>query len=483
MDRSLQALHKENQLASKMLLGILIMAIAVEVMRKAPIQTTLSVLVVGGLTNLAIALFNWKKVKIQWVPFIAAVGIGFLTYMVVSTSNSQFRFLGLLAMVALMSFYSDYRPILLIGVINIGIGNMLLLGNVSISDLFVVNFYLLFTVFFLIVQARLRKKIHTENEKSHMEVVKVNEQNTVLLDKVREAIQALNTFSHHLQENIKSAKEITLEITTAFHEIANGSTDQAASVTDISHSIQSMDQDIQVLAKASVEMMTLSRQTDTVTTEGSQQVTILDRKMDDVEKIISGSVEIITGLNEQSKLIGQIVQTINNIAGQTNLLALNAAIEAARAGEAGRGFAVVADEIRNLAEESSRSTEEIGNILRLIQDQTEEASHQIQEGQQAVILSKEAKEAVKNAFGQIAANTEDVVKQAGYLEKTTRNIEKSSRQIVGEATSISSITEEISASIDNVLASNDHQEDRIKSIATGFQELNNLLNELKELTR
>lgn len=481
MDHSLQTLYKENRLASRMLLGALVLAVVMEFFRHAPIQTTLSILVVGGLTVGVVVLMNWKLFKIHYVPYIAVLGTCFLTYMLMVTSDSEFRFFGLFAAIILMALYSDYKPILLAGILNIGIGNALLFRRVPMSDIFVMNFYLIFTVVFLIVQAKIRSKVHRDNEEAHAEVVKMNEQNALLLEKTKNAIQALNTFSNHLKENIKSVKEITNEITGAFHEIAKGSDDQANSVNDISHSIQSMDQGIQVLAKASVEMMSLSDQTVAVTKEGHQQVEILDLKMNDVDKIISGNVEIITGLNEQSKLIGQIVHAINNIAGQTNLLALNAAIEAARAGEAGRGFAVVADEIRNLAEESSRSTEEIGNILHLIQSQTEKAAHQIREGQQAVILSKEAKDAVKNAFGQIAANTENVVKQAGYLEKTTKTIEKSSRQIVGEASSISSITEEISASIDNVLASNEHQSERMESIATSFNELNHLLNELREL--
>ena len=82
---------------------------------------------------------------------------------------------------------------------------------------------------------------------------------------------------------------------------------------------------------------------------------------------VSRSAQVVTKLGENSKEIGQIVETISGIAGQTNLLALNAAIEAARAGEQGKGFAVVAEEVRKLAEQSKAAAERIANLIEGIQ--------------------------------------------------------------------------------------------------------------------
>ena len=79
--------------------------------------------------------------------------------------------------------------------------------------------------------------------------------------------------------------------------------------------------------------------------------------------VVREVVTTMTGIQESSKKIADIISTIDGIAFQTNILALNAAVEAARAGEQGRGFAVVASEVRSLAQRSAQAAKEIKSLI------------------------------------------------------------------------------------------------------------------------
>lgn len=140
-----------------------------------------------------------------------------------------------------------------------------------------------------------------------------------------------------------------------------------------------------------------SQQTDSSAQRGrnviSNTVSTMQQLADSMQEAANG----IGALDQQSQLIGTILQTISAIAGQTNLLALNAAIEAARAGEQGRGFAVVADEVRQLASRTTEATAEIASVV-----------HQNQElASKAVAVISQSKDQAGKAL--ILANDADAV--------------------------------------------------------------------------
>jgi len=120
------------------------------------------------------------------------------------------------------------------------------------------------------------------------------------------------------------------------------------------------------------------------------------------------STQTMQALEQDSKNINTILDTIRSIAEQTNLLALNAAIEAARAGDQGRGFAVVADEVRALARRTADSTGEIDSLLGNLARRTQEVTQQMQSSLQVSHTSVERIQQARDSFDKIRNSVDSI---------------------------------------------------------------------------
>ena len=167
----------------------------------------------------------------------------------------------------------------------------------------------------------------------------------------------------------------------ASHQLAEGASEQAASLEETSASLEEIASMTKTNADNAGQANALMQETAKVVGQANQSMAQLTRSME----------EITVASSETAK----IIKTIDEIAFQTNLLALNAAVEAARAGEAGAGFAVVADEVRALA---MRAAEAAQNTAALIEGTVDK----IEAGSELVSTTNKAFSEVTASSGKVA---------------------------------------------------------------------------------
>ncbi len=155
---------------------------------------------------------------------------------------------------------------------------------------------------------------------------------------------------------------------------------------------------------------------------------------------------IVKTLAVTAERIGGVIAVINSIARQTDLLALNATIEAARAGQAGRGFAVVASEVKELASQTARATDEVGNQIAAIQAETRQA-----------VIAIDAIGGIINEVDSIATGIAAAMEEQGVAtEEIARNVQEAAQgtlSVNGAITQMRHATTDVEASSVHVLGS------------------------------
>jgi methyl-accepting chemotaxis protein len=214
------------------------------------------------------------------------------------------------------------------------------------------------------------------------------------------------------------------------------------------------------------EQLTVAMQgVSSLTTNGAeveQSVSSVHQIMDVMKTHISQSSRHMETLGSFSVQIGEIVHTIEEIAGQTNLLALNAAIEAARAGDSGRGFAVVADEVRKLAERTETATKEISQIINDTLQETIRSSDAMASSVTQVDIAIEQIEAARILTNRMVMKTQE------------------SEQAI---TRVTQVSEASSAAAEQVTAAAEEMTVQLQEAVLAAQDLSDVARQLSESAR
>lgn len=203
---------------------------------------------------------------------------------------------------------------------------------------------------------------------------------------------------------------LTADIKASGHKLAEGTTQQAASIQETSSTLEESSSMVHQTAQNTKEADALAQQAKTFADKGNTEMqTMLD---------------LMQELKRSSGEIGKIIKVIDEIAFQTNILSLNAAVEAARAGDAGKGFAVVAEEVRNLAQRSAQAAKDTSEIIENNINLSEKCLEITQQVGGSLVEIKDETHKVSELLDEISTATQEQEIGINQINKAIQQMEQ-----------------------------------------------------------
>ncbi|OBZ08476.1 chemotaxis protein [Bacillus sp. FJAT-27264] len=200
---------------------------------------------------------------------------------------------------------------------------------------------------------------------------------------------------------------------------------------------------------------------------------------------MSGSISMLSGminlLSSNSKEIESIVTVISSIAEETHLLSLNAAIEAARAGEEGRGFAVVAQSVRKLAERSSHSATQIGDLIKMTVSQMEKATVMMSYSTEEMEQSSEMIDQAGASFTEIEMSVSNMAEQNRQISTVVGQLAELASGLVTTIQHVVQVSNQTAAGAESLSASSQQQLAAMEEVEAAATILSSMAEKLRFL--
>lgn len=267
-----------------------------------------------------------------------------------------------------------------------------------------------------------------------------------MLSHIAEISGTVKTESGRSTDMVNGLVQSTEAVARSMYEISEATNLTAENIMEQSSMTQNIQQAIDEARERSRQMVDIAQSSDDSIRDNLQVMDELKHHAEQIastnEQVTESMEKLLAKTKEGETIAGMILE----ISSQTNLLALNASIESARAGEAGRGFAVVADQIRQLAEQTKASTEDITKIINELVENANAVVHSVE---MSVGATKSQNEKILSAaenFQQLDKNMSELIVDINGMDGQIQGLSESNNKIVENISQLSATTEEVTAS-------------------------------------
>jgi methyl-accepting chemotaxis protein len=322
------------------------------------------------------------------------------------------------------------------------------------------------------------------------------EQTAMVVNEMVASIKGVDENAREMSQAATDASSSAGEMASSIEEVARSAGSLASAVDDTSSAIEQMIASIRQVAENTETLSASAEQTSSSITQMGASVKEVEQRavesarlaekvsrdasdrgltaareamrgMQNIKETVEATAAVVNRLGKRSQEIGQILKVIDEVTDQTGLLALNAAILAAQAGERGKGFAVVAEEIKELAERTAASTQEIAALIASVREETAASVQAMSKGIAAVDAGVSLVRVTSEVLEQVADSSQQSAATARAIEKTTAEQAKGVSQITETSVSVADQVEQIA----RALAEQRSGSERIASAAERMRDI------------
>ncbi len=277
-------------------------------------------------------------------------------------------------------------------------------------------------------------------------------------NQITQQVEMADKFEKNVKGIVSTVASAATELSQTAQELTRMMSDTTQVVQNAATGASMTTANVQSVASAAEEMTASVR-------EISSQLQTSNTMVQDSVKRAESADQQAASLSVATQKVKEVIGLISEIAGQINLLALNATIESARAGDAGKGFAVVASEVKNLANQTNKSVEEITRVIQDMNVASEEivgslkgikdAVHNISNSTSTIAAAVEEQSATTNEIARsmqsAAEGTQTISSSLQEVRHSSTDAESSSAQVSGASRELSAQAEQLNVEVDNFL--------------------------------